>query len=242
MSKLVVACSILLVFLAAAGSGYLWLRSEEALGRMEQTLLQLKTRADAADQQVLRLRRDLAAIQTSAGARAQTIAPIVASAVDGTAKPAPTDAPRIPDGPVLTAAMREVLVNIEQCAFAARTLRCSFNVTNQSPVEKKFILGIGGRASRFEQDSGGTSVFDDVGNDFLSIGGGVGNRTVANCDNYTSCELEKVLTPNVKTEGFIRFDAVDARATAVKLLRVKWSDGDAWVPMDFRNIAITKLR
>ncbi|MEA2463246.1 MAG: hypothetical protein QOJ98_993, partial [Acidobacteriota bacterium] len=148
--------------------------------------------------------------------------------------------PPVPEGPILTNAMRDVLVTVDRCVLTTRTLRCTFTATNQSPAEKKFVLGVGGRYSRFENDQGGASVFDDLGNDFLSAGGGIGNRAEPNCDNYPPCEVEKILTPGIATGGWLRFDNVDAKASVIKLLRLKWSDGTTWVPMDFRGVTVTR--
>lgn len=140
-----------------------------------------------------------------------------------------------------TSSMREVLVTLERCQLGTRTLRCHFNITNQSAAEKKFILGIGGSNTRFEEEGGGAMVFDDIGNDYMSLGGAVANHSIPNCDQtWSPCEIVKILTPDVPTAGWLRFDSLDPRAKTIKLLRLKWSDGRTWTPMDFRNIAIEK--
>jgi hypothetical protein len=151
------------------------------------------------------------------------------------------ETPKVPTGPITTNAMRDVVVTFEQCTLSNRTLRCGFSVVSQAAVEKAFTLGIGGSGSRIEDAYGGAAVFDDLGNDFMSAGGSVGNRIQDNCDySGSTCRLEKTLTPLTPTPMWIRFDNVESKATSIKLLRVKWSDNGTWVAMDFRNLPISK--
>lgn len=239
MSRVLVVIAAVLALLATALSAYVWTQFERPLKEITEAILQLKTRADASERQIGQLRQQITALQTST-ARTQVVDPADRSLppiAETATSPLP---PQTPDGPVTTSSMRDVVVVVEQCSLSNRTLRCNIQITNQSGAEKKFILGIGGKWSRFENEHGGASVFDDIGNDFLSAGGGVGNRSLSNCDSSDACTVEKILTPGVKTPAWVRFDAVDPKATTVKLLRLKWSDGDAWVPMDFRNIPLTK--
>ena len=245
MNKLVAYAAIALAVLAFTINAVLWRRSEAAFQRNEASLAKLKGRAEAVDRLVVQLRRELEATPVSSPASviSPQTAPPAGAAVDVTAPPATgttPDRPRVPEGPVTSNALREVLITLDGCSLSTRTVRCGLTITNQSPAEKRFVLGIGGNGSHFESEEGGTCMFDDLGNDFLSAGGAVANRMQASCDHWSPCELEKTLSPAVKTPAWIRFDNVDAKASTLKLIRLKWSDGNAWVMMDFRNITLTK--
>lgn len=241
MSKFVIFILALLVILAIAGSAMVGVRLDASQKSTEQLMTQLSKRADAAERQVVQLKQQIATLQAGSDHAEVVKQPVqVPATLLPDAIASLVERPKTPDGPILTNAMRDVVVTMNQCILATRTLRCSFTVTNQSPAEKKFILGVGGQYSVFEKDEGGTSVFDDVGNDFLSAGGGVANYAEPTCDSGSTCLVQKTLTPNVKTAGWLRFDNVDAKASAIKLLRLKWSDGEAWVPMDFRNMPIVR--
>jgi hypothetical protein len=230
-----------LLLAVSTGVAYVWTGSVEAKKRTEATIAQLRVRTESAERQVFQLRRELGV--------GRSPEPVVAAA----AEPAPpssglpptetgsvADPSRVSDERITTLAARDILITLEQCTLSNRTLRCEFSVTNQGLGEKKFVLGVGGQYSRFEDASGGTSVFDDVGNDFLSAGGGVANRSLDNCDQGGVCRVEKTLTPRVKTAAWMRFDAVDPRMTLIKLMRMKWSDDATWVTMDFRNLPLNK--
>lgn len=233
----------LIASLSLAISWYVWTRTDDALRDAGRTIARLKSEAEAADRHAATLQRQITVLQASAIQAAPAVVERVETPVEVvTPLESPAPPPKAPTGPVTTNALRDVLMTIEQCALANKTLRCSFSVTNQGEAEKKFILAIGGRYSRFEEERGGACVFDDLGNDFLSAGGAVGNQAAPTCDSSGSCHVEKTLTPGVRTPMWIRFDNVDPKASIVKLLRVKWSDGYAWVAMDFRNIAVRSER
>jgi len=241
MNRFVLFLATLLAVAAAAGSGIVGVRSETAQQSTQNSIAALQTRAIALERQAADLNRQLAALQTTPASEPPVPLFPVTSTHEEPSTPTLDERRQTPEGPVLTNAMRDVTLTLEPCTLATRTLRCTFTVTNHSPAEKKFVLAVGGSHSEFESDRGGANVFDDIGNDFLSSGGAVGNRSEPNCDRYQPCEVLKILTPGVKTSGWIRFDAVDPRMASIKLLRVKWSDGEAWVPMDFRNIAVTRI-
>ncbi len=238
MKRLWIFLVIVVATLAVAGSGFVRERLETAQQDTGASRGDLQARTDAAERQAAQLKQQLAALRPTA-APAQAV-PTPLKTPELAVPPAEPEAPKQPQGPILTNSMRDIVVDVHQCVLAVRTLRCTFTVTNQSPAEKKFILGIGGTHSRFEDAEGGASVFDDIGNDFLSAGAGVANYSQANCDGSYRCTVEKTLTPGVRTAGWLRFDAVEPKASTVKLLRLKWTDGEAWVVMDFRGIPIEK--
>ncbi|HEV7765835.1 MAG TPA: hypothetical protein VGQ76_12595 [Thermoanaerobaculia bacterium] len=241
MNRFTIVVFAFIALLAVAGSGFVGLRSETAQKNHEASIAALQARADAVERQAILLKRQLATLQPGSnvsvsdaiGATKQSLL----SATSAGPKPDAAEQLKMPNAPITVNAMRDVLVTLDQCLLATRTLRCNFTITNQSIAEKKFILGIGGQA-RFEHDRGGSSVFDELGNDFMSEGGGVGNRSRSTCDAYDICEVEKILSPGVRTATWLRFDNVEPKAATVKLLRLKWSDGEAWAPMDFRNVSI----
>lgn len=239
MNRFTMVVIAFIALLAVAGSGFIGLRSETAQKNHEASIAALQARADAVERQAILLKRQLASMQPDAVVSAATVAtnPLLSSPTSAGAKPDVAEQLKMSSAPITTNAMRDVLVTLDQCLLATRTIRCNFTVTNQSIAEKKFILGIAGNG-RFEHQRGGSSVFDDLGNDFMSAGGGVGNRSRSTCDAYDLCEVEKVLSPGVPTATWLRFDNVEPKAATVKLLRLKWSDGEAWAPMDFRNVPI----
>lgn len=225
-----------MALLAAAGSAFVGVSLERSQKSTEASIASLQERLRATERRMRQTAEPAEpAESTEPGEPAESTINVAGSAPEKTPVPPPAR-----DTQILTNALRDVLVTFDQCTLATRTLRCTYTVTNQSGAEKKFILGIGGTNSRFENDRGGASVFDDVGNDFLSVGGGIANHALADCDSYSTCEIEKILTPRVRTAGWLRFDNVDPEASVVKLLRLKWSDGNVWVPMDFRLIPIIR--
>lgn len=253
MNRIVLYSAALMALLAVGGSAVLRGRIDNAEERTSASIGDLQRRVEAAERLVrqtaaqagvppVATQHAAATTTTTTTTTTSTTTAAEATQPDDTttqSTPPPTDPPPSTTQ-VLTNSVRDVVVTVDRCTLVTRTLRCTFTALNQSPAEKKFILGVGGHNLNFEEHRGGTAVFDDVGNDFLSAGGGIGNHAEANCDRWDICEVNKTLTPAVRTAGWLRFDNVDARANVIKLLRLKWSDGNTWVPMDFRIIPIVR--
>ncbi|HEX7154766.1 MAG TPA: hypothetical protein VF618_25000 [Thermoanaerobaculia bacterium] len=171
---------------------------------------------------------------TTAGSTTTTATSAVTSTM-------PPPEPLKTQAPLTTIVTRELELSVKECRIARTTLRCDLQVMNQSAMQRKFEIGIGGHYDEFGSRRGSAWYLDDRGNEYRAIGGNVGNRNVGTCESSSACSIERVIAPTIVTPMSLRFDGVAPDAQRATVLRLKWrADDGEWYASDFRDVPITR--
>jgi len=134
--------------------------------------------------------------------------------------------------PIATQRQGTFVFKLYGCRRQATSVVCDLTVENALQNDHLFAFDLG------RSDYDGTLAWDDRGNEYPSISGGVGKQVEKYC--ASGCPISALALPDVVIPVWVLFSDFDESATLVKRLRVRFTDDEVrQQPVDFHDIKLT---